>query len=180
VRCSSLPCCRSWSAWCLLSWPWRRRSRCCLRFLFLAVYVLRFLAIAGAFSTRGAEAAGAALATCVLPAHFAVMVVPRGTPRAKLRALTVVVDLTPVQLVVAYEAEDLPEREQLRLAAVRFSQAPADLACLPARLNTTNYNEGGLGGSSQMNTRTCSISFYRCWSDVVCRCPWGGELQPVQ
>lgn len=167
--------------------------------------MLRFLAIAGAFSTRGAEAAGAArlpdaacptyfvlaaiydeveiapalvkvlgaldypadrfairlvveegdhktraaLATCVLPAHFAVMVVPRGTPRAKPRALTILVDLTPVELVVVYDAEDLPEREQLRLAAAPFSQAPAYLACLQARLNTTNYNEGGLGGSSQ-------------------------------
>lgn len=85
-----------------------------------------------------------ALGKLILPPHIAILVVPRGMPRTKPRALNVALDATPGDLVVVYDAEDLPEPDQLRKAASAFRDAPADLACVQARLNTFNPDESWL------------------------------------
>ena len=86
----------------------------------------------------------AALANQVLPAHMRVLVVPRGTPQTKPRALAVALDQTPGDFVVVFDAEDLPEPDQLRRAVALFGRVGDDVVCLQARLNTFNPNESWL------------------------------------
>ncbi len=70
-----------------------------------------------------------------LPTHFRVLVVPDSQPRTKPKALNFALAEARGELLVVYDAEDVPERDQLRLAASVFAAAGPDLACLQARLN---------------------------------------------
>ncbi len=73
-----------------------------------------------------------------LPGNFRIVVVPRGTPRTKPRALNYALGLVRGSYVVVYDAEDRPEPSQLRDALERFRDGNPDLACVQARLNTYN------------------------------------------
>lgn len=86
----------------------------------------------------------AAFARQDLPPHMRVLVAPPGVPRTKPRALNFALAKTPGRYVVVFDAEDLPEPDQLRRAVVAFAHAPRSLACLQARLNTINPNESFL------------------------------------
>lgn len=70
----------------------------------------------------------AAMAKAVLPDHIKAIVVPDGQSR------------TTGELVVVYDAEDVPEPDQLRKAASELASHP-DVACLQARLNVLNDRE---------------------------------------
>ena len=80
----------------------------------------------------------AALAQIPLPARFEVIAVPDGQPRTKPRALNVALPLARGELLVVYDAEDVPDPGQLRLAAEIFARAPASTACLQGRLVIDN------------------------------------------
>lgn len=80
----------------------------------------------------------AALARIPLPARFEVIAVPDGRPRTKPRALNVALPLARGELLVVYDAEDVPDPGQLRLAAEIFAAAPASTACLQGRLVIDN------------------------------------------
>ncbi|MFO1149513.1 MAG: glycosyltransferase family 2 protein [Alsobacter sp.] len=73
------------------------------------------------------------------PVH--VVVCPPGYPRTKPRALNIGLRLARGQYLVIYDAEDRPERDQLRLAATIFAAAPSDVACLQASLAVDNAGE---------------------------------------
>ncbi|HTV33104.1 MAG TPA: glycosyltransferase family 2 protein [Methylocella sp.] len=79
-----------------------------------------------------------------LPAHFETIVAPNGWPRTKPRALNIALPLARGELLVIFDAEDVPGRSQLREAAERFLHAPADLACLQARLAIDNIEDSWL------------------------------------
>jgi cellulose synthase/poly-beta-1,6-N-acetylglucosamine synthase-like glycosyltransferase len=79
----------------------------------------------------------AALAALRLPPRYDVIVVPRGAPRTKPRALNVALAAARGELVVVYDAEDEPAPDQLRLAAARFADEPG-LDALQARLTIAN------------------------------------------
>ncbi|HZY21744.1 MAG TPA: glycosyltransferase, partial [Beijerinckiaceae bacterium] len=64
-----------------------------------------------------------ALAQTALPGFIEVIVAPPGEPRTKPRALNVALPLARGEFVTVYDAEDVPDRDQLRLAA-RPSRAP--------------------------------------------------------
>lgn len=83
-----------------------------------------------------------ALAKRRLPAHIAVTVVPPGLPRTKPRALNLALREARGTLFTIFDAEDIPDSQQLRLAAARFQRAPAELACLQARLVIDHAEEG--------------------------------------
>lgn len=72
------------------------------------------------------------------------IVVPRTTPQTKPKACNYGLALARGDIVVIYDAEDVPERHQLRLAAATFAAAPADVVCLQARLNYYNARENWL------------------------------------
>ncbi|MCB1506932.1 MAG: glycosyltransferase [Hyphomicrobiaceae bacterium] len=86
----------------------------------------------------------AALDLAKLPPHMKVVVAPDGLPRTKPRALNIALAQTPGQFVVVYDAEDLPERDQLRRAVAAFQRSPKDVVCLQACLNTFNPAESWL------------------------------------
>jgi cellulose synthase/poly-beta-1,6-N-acetylglucosamine synthase-like glycosyltransferase len=97
------------------------------------------------------EADDAEMALCLaatdLPGWAEVIVAPPGLPRTKPRALNVALPLARGEFVTIYDAEDVPEPGQLRLAVATFLRVPSDVACLQARLlidNTKDTVEAGL------------------------------------
>ena len=84
----------------------------------------------------------AALAHIALPSHVSVTIVPPGLPRTKPRALNLALLEARGTLFTIFDAEDIPDPQQLRMAAARFLRAPEDLACLQARLVIDHADEG--------------------------------------
>jgi cellulose synthase/poly-beta-1,6-N-acetylglucosamine synthase-like glycosyltransferase len=78
-----------------------------------------------------------------LPARYEVVVAPSGKPQTKPRALNIALSSARGDLIVVYDAEDIPAPDQLRLAASRFA-ADKNLDCLQARLVIRNHSESWL------------------------------------
>lgn len=83
-----------------------------------------------------------ALAKIPLPARFETITVPPGWPRTKPRALNVALPLARGSLLVVYDAEDVPEPDQLRKAAAIFAAEPPSTACLQGRLVIDDHDDG--------------------------------------
>jgi cellulose synthase/poly-beta-1,6-N-acetylglucosamine synthase-like glycosyltransferase len=73
-----------------------------------------------------------------LPRHMRVLVVPDGDPRTKPRAIQYALQFTRGDYIVVYDAEDMPEPDQLRRALTALMAEPGRLGCLQARLNIYN------------------------------------------
>lgn len=86
----------------------------------------------------------AAVAGLTLPEHFEAIVVPAGSPQTKPRALNYALAFARGELLTIYDAEDVPEPGQLRLAAETFAASEPDMACLQAELVFYNPNENWL------------------------------------
>lgn len=86
----------------------------------------------------------AALRSLPLPPGHLVMRLPEGEPRTKPRALNIALPFVRGDLVVAYDAEDAPEPDQLLRAAALFEALPARIACLQGRLAIANHRDGFL------------------------------------
>ncbi|BCB17223.1 glycosyltransferase family 2 protein [Bosea sp. ANAM02] len=87
-----------------------------------------------------------ALAQMALPSHFSVTIVPPGFPRTKPRALNLALLEARGALFTIFDAEDIPDPLQLRMAAARFLGGPKQLGCLQARLVIDHAEEGVLPG----------------------------------
>ena len=94
---------------------------------------------------------------CNPPACFEFVIVPRQMPQTKPKALNYALSEARGRYIVVYDAEDRPQRDQLRKAVAAFAQAQktqeegeqADeverpLACLQAGLNHYNPQENWL------------------------------------
>jgi cellulose synthase/poly-beta-1,6-N-acetylglucosamine synthase-like glycosyltransferase len=79
-----------------------------------------------------------------LPPHFEVIAVPQGRPQTKPRALNYALQFCRGSLLTIYDAEDVPEPNQLREVVRKFSTADEKLACLQAQLTFYNPNENWL------------------------------------
>jgi len=82
-----------------------------------------------------------ALEALRLPEHFEIVRVPAGRPRTKPKACNFGLLGARGELVVVYDAEDRPEPDQLRRAAVAFSKVSHRVMCLQARLASYNANQ---------------------------------------
>jgi cellulose synthase/poly-beta-1,6-N-acetylglucosamine synthase-like glycosyltransferase len=78
-----------------------------------------------------------------LPGNVEVVVVPDLQPRTKPKALNYALPARGEYLVI-YDAEDRPERDQLRKAIAAFQEGPPNLACLQAKLNLYNASDNWL------------------------------------
>jgi len=78
-----------------------------------------------------------------LPDRYEVIVAPIGKPQTKPRALNIALSSARGELIVVFDAEDIPAPDQLRLAASHFA-ADKDLDCLQARLAIRNDEESWL------------------------------------
>ena len=85
-----------------------------------------------------------ALANAGLGPCYEIIVAPPGHPRTKPRALNVGLIRARGTLLTVFDAEDIPEPRQLRLAAERFAGAPDTLACLQAKLAIFNIADSWL------------------------------------
>ncbi len=74
---------------------------------------------------------------------FRMVLVPDGPPRTKPKALDYALPLARGKYLVVFDAEDMPEPQQLRLAASLF-EADAGVACLQAELVPENASENAL------------------------------------
>jgi glycosyltransferase XagB len=79
-----------------------------------------------------------------LPEAFRVVIVPPGEPRTKPRALNHGLTLVGSQFVTVYDAEDIPDPDQLKRAVLAFETAGPDIGCLQARLAIDNGPDGWL------------------------------------
>ena len=79
-----------------------------------------------------------------LPGNVEIVVVPDLSPRTKPKALNYALPLARGDYVVIYDAEDRPERDQLRRAFAAFHAGPPDLATVQARLNIYNADASWL------------------------------------
>ncbi len=91
------------------------------------------------------------------PAHFQILRVPPLAPRTKPKACNYALALARGAHVVIYDAEDIPDTDQLRKAAAAFHAHGPRLACLQARLNYYNPRENWL-------TRQFTLE-YSMWFD---------------
>jgi cellulose synthase/poly-beta-1,6-N-acetylglucosamine synthase-like glycosyltransferase len=73
-----------------------------------------------------------------LPRCFEVIVVPDEGPRGKPRACNAGLARAKGKFLVIYDAEDRPERDQLRKAVCAFGQLELNVVCLQAKLNYFN------------------------------------------
>lgn len=79
-----------------------------------------------------------------LPAHFQVLRVPPLAPRTKPKACNYALAFARGAHVVIYDAEDIPDKDQLRQAVAAFRAGGPKLACVQARLNFYNPRENWL------------------------------------
>jgi glycosyltransferase XagB len=79
-----------------------------------------------------------------LPLSFDIIVVPTGKPQTKPRALNYAMHFARGSLVTIYDSEDVPQPNQLKLAAARFAAAGDELGCLQASLAFYNPGENWL------------------------------------
>jgi cellulose synthase/poly-beta-1,6-N-acetylglucosamine synthase-like glycosyltransferase len=80
----------------------------------------------------------AAMAATPLDSYMRVLVVPDGRPRTKPRACQYALQFAHGDYVVVYDAEDVPEPDQLRRALAGLRGEPGRLGCLQAQLNIYN------------------------------------------
>jgi cellulose synthase/poly-beta-1,6-N-acetylglucosamine synthase-like glycosyltransferase len=76
-----------------------------------------------------------------LPPHVRPVVVPDSQPKTKPKACNYGLDICATDLLVIYDAEDRPEPDQLRKAAMAFRQVPDRVVCLQAKLNYYNQRQ---------------------------------------
>lgn len=73
--------------------------------------------------------------------YIHVIKVPFSLPRTKPKALNYAMSYARGEYVVIYDAEDVPEKDQLRKALFTFQKLPKEYVCLQAKLNFYNAKE---------------------------------------
>jgi cellulose synthase/poly-beta-1,6-N-acetylglucosamine synthase-like glycosyltransferase len=79
-----------------------------------------------------------AIAALRLGPPFEIVVAPPGGPRTKPKALNAALQFARGDYVAVYDAEDVPDPDQLRLALDAFAANDHRLACVQARLTIDN------------------------------------------
>ncbi|MEM8688062.1 MAG: glycosyltransferase, partial [Pseudomonadota bacterium] len=79
-----------------------------------------------------------------LPGCFEIIVVPPCAPHTKPKALNFALPFACGDLLTIYDAEDIPDPGQLRLAAAALLRGSANLACVQARLAFYNAEHNWL------------------------------------
>ena len=87
------------------------------------------------------QATRRSLLSAQLPSHMRIVTVPNGQPKTKPRALNYALQDARGVLVVVFDAEDIPDAEQLRRAAEAFVAGGPRLACVQARLVVSNPDD---------------------------------------
>jgi len=95
-----------------------------------------------------------------LPSCFRIVVVPHGMPKTKPKACNYGLAHAKGQYVVIYDAEDVPDADQLKKAYLAFQKNEnKDIVCMQAKLNFYNPNQNIL-------TRVFTAE-YSLWFDLI-------------
>ena len=78
--------------------------------------------------------------------HMSLVILKKGDPQTKPRALNVGLSLATGDLTCIYDAEDDPHPDQLRQVAALFAQSDKRFACLQCPLNIYNSKDGPFAG----------------------------------
>ena len=87
------------------------------------------------------QATRRAIANAGLYPNMRTVTVPQGQPKTKPRALNYALQDARGALVVVFDAEDVPDADQLRRVAHAFIEGGPRLACVQARLSVSNIDE---------------------------------------
>lgn len=99
------------------------------------------------------------ISTSSLPEHFHIVVVPHGKPKTKPKAMNYGLDYVRGEYVVVYDAEDVPEVDQLKKAVLAFKKVDKKVVCIQAKLNFYNPHQNLL-------TKLFTAE-YSLWFDLV-------------
>jgi len=94
-----------------------------------------------------------------LPDYFEIVVVPHSMPKTKPKALNYGLNFAKGQYTVVFDAEDIPEPEQLKKAVIAQENSAPDISCVQAKLNFYNPKQNLL-------TRLFTAE-YSLWFDLV-------------
>ena len=86
----------------------------------------------------------AALSSAGMTSNMHIVIVPPGKPQTKPRALNYALSFVSGELLAVYDAEDIPESNQLRRAAFAFQKGGEDLVCVQAHLNIYNSDTNAI------------------------------------
>jgi len=93
------------------------------------------------------------------PAIFEVIVVPFHMPKTKPKACNYALHFAKGKYVTIYDAEDIPDTDQLKKVVALFSKLPENYICIQSALNYFNRNENFL-------TRMFTLE-YSYWFDYM-------------
>ncbi len=82
--------------------------------------------------------------TYPLPGYFDVIVVPAEGPRTKPKACNYGLQFARGEYVVIFDAEDIPEPDQLKKAIATFRASDPNVGCVQAKLNFYNPRQNAL------------------------------------
>ncbi len=95
----------------------------------------------------------------VLPPHIQVRIVPPGLPKTKPKACNYGLAHAKGEYVVIFDAEDIPEPDQLKKAYIAFQKVEPEVVCMQARLDYFNAKQNLL-------TRLFATE-YNLWFGVI-------------
>lgn len=81
------------------------------------------------------------LLTLDIPKYISIIKVPVSFPRTKPKALNYAMPYIKGKYLTIYDAEDVPDVNQLLIAVENFEKLPKNFACLQAKLNFYNSNK---------------------------------------
>jgi glycosyltransferase XagB len=93
------------------------------------------------------------------PRFIKKIIVPNQLPRTKPKACNYGLIHARGDYVVIYDAEDLPDRDQLKRVVVAFAKTPENVVCIQAKLNYFNRNQNIL-------TKWFTVE-YSMWFDLL-------------
>lgn len=94
-----------------------------------------------------------------IPHYVKIVVVPNSQPKTKPKACNYGLHFTTGEYLVIYDAEDMPDADQLKKAYLGFKNSPDNVVCLQGKLNYFNPSQNLL-------TRFFTAE-YSLWFDVI-------------
>lgn len=94
-----------------------------------------------------------------LPSFIKILIVPNSLPKTKPKACNYGLVYAKGEYVVIYDAEDIPDKQQLKKAFLAFQKVSQDVVCLQAKLNYYNPHHNLL-------TRLFTAE-YSLWFDLI-------------
>ncbi len=76
-----------------------------------------------------------------MPEGFRIVEIPESFPRTKPKACNIGLNIAKGKYLVIYDAEDMPETDQLKKAVMAFEKSEQKVACIQSRLNYYNPHQ---------------------------------------